>query len=65
MHFVYGGRSWMSSDTGFRIKEALEQRTNQISCSVSVVEGGTHHFICTHADEVNAIINNIIDLVIV
>jgi len=61
VHFVYGGRSWMSSDTGFRIKEALEQSDRPISCSVSVVEGGTHHFISTHADELNTIINNILE----
>lgn len=68
VHFVYGGESWVNSETGVRIKNGLDvsregqynAENDNINCTVSVVEGATHHLMCSHSTEVNDIVNRII-----
>ena len=61
VHFIYGGKSWITSDVGFEISQKLEKLSNgNISSSVNVIENATHHLMCTHPSEMNSIVNKII-----
>ena len=58
VHFIYGGKSWVSSHSGNVINDAL-QKTNRTS-SVEVIDGATHHLMCTHPEEFNKVVNKIL-----
>ena len=59
VHFIYGGKSWVSSHSGKVIEEALKETSKK--CSVTVIEGATHHLMCTNPNEFNEAINNILN----
>ena len=59
VHFLCGGKSWLSSHSGRVIEEALKE-TNK-KCSVTVIEEATHHLMCTNPNEFNEAVNNILN----
>ena len=61
VHFIYGGKSWITSDVGLEISDKLKILSDgKISSKVEVLENATHHLMCTHPSEMNSIVNNII-----
>ena len=61
VHFIYGGKSWITSDVGLEISDKLKVLSDgKISSTVEVIENATHHLMCTHPSEMNSIVNNII-----
>jgi len=62
VHFLYGGKSWVESATGYHVQSELTAMNDlNITCTVSIVDGGTHHLMCTNPTEVNDIVNRILN----
>ena len=59
VHFIYGGKSWVSSHSGKVIEDSLKETNKQ--CSVTIIEGATHHLMCTNPNEFNEAVNNILN----
>ena len=59
VHFIYGGKSWVSSHSGTVIHNELSSSTAKTS-SVSIIDGATHHLMSTHPAEFNDIVNKIL-----
>merc|ERR1711973_927089 len=56
VHFIYGGKSWITSDVGLEISDKLKILSDgKISSKVEVIENATHHLMCTHPSEMNSI----------
>ena len=60
VHFVYGGKSWVSPHSGQVIQKAIDSTSK--NSTVSIIDGATHHLMCTHPSEFNQIVNKILDV---
>ncbi|CBY10424.1 unnamed protein product [Oikopleura dioica] len=60
IHFLYGGKSWLESSVGYQIIKELEENDPNFKCTVTVVDKASHHLQCTHPDQVNSVVNEIL-----
>ena len=60
IHFIYGGKSWVESKTGYKVQSDLLQKHHGINCTVSIVDEAKHHLMVSHPEEVNQLVNQIL-----
>jgi len=60
VHFIYGGKSWVSSHSGKVIADALDFSSLKKRTTVSIIDNATHHLMCTNPEEFSETVNKIL-----